>query len=64
VTEAILLAIIGGSVSIVLALIGFANLVWTKRLEQKINSRMDELLQLTRESSRALGVKEEKDRNA
>lgn len=60
-SDIVLVAIIGGVVSLLLGGLQTLNLLWTKQLEQKVNGRMDELLSLTRTASHAAGVLQEKD---
>jgi hypothetical protein len=68
---AIIAGISAGVPGILAAVLGFINRVGIDRVTAKanethllVNSRMTELLELTRMASRAEGVKEEKDNNA
>jgi ABC-type branched-subunit amino acid transport system permease subunit len=63
-SDAVVIAIIGGIVSTVGLIIGGIIKVRLDNIHKQINSRMDELLRLTRESSEAKGVLKEKNDQA
>ena len=61
--DTVLVTIIGGVVSIVLAVLSSSTLIWIKKLERQINSRMDQLIETIRKAAHAEGVKESEDKN-
>jgi predicted outer membrane lipoprotein len=62
VTEGVQIALIAAIPASLAAIVGVINALKLGKVEQKVDGRLTELLELTRESSKALGAKEQKER--
>lgn len=56
-----ILVLMTGVVTFLTAMVGLVTVIYTRATHHLVNSRMTELLSLTRKSSHAEGVKEEKE---
>lgn len=63
-SDAVIIAIVTGVVSTVALIISGIIKVQLSKIHKQINSRMDELLKLTKDSSKAEGVLQEKTKQA